>query len=232
VVIVTVLAGVALVVLAAGRPWAGEAVTGVPGVPRITSTGSQAAPAATALALVAAAGAVALALTGRLARRVVAGLLILAGLGVAALVATVLSDPAQAIAPALEAATGRTAAGSRDVAGRAELTGWPWMAVVGALLILAGALTALGVAGRWGSTGRRFEAPAGGPRVPAVGGGSDGPADQSDGPADQSDGTAEQVAGQAEGRQAAKQVGRVRAPREQVLDDWDALSRGEDPTAG
>jgi uncharacterized membrane protein (TIGR02234 family) len=218
-VIIIVLAGVALVVLAAGRPWVGEAVTGVPGVPRVTATGSQAAPAATALALVAAAGSVALALTGRVARRVLAGLLVLAGLGVAALVMTALHDPAQAIAPALEAATGRTATAAGNVTGRAELTGWPWAAIAGALLILAGSLTALGVAGRWGGSGRRFEAPEAGQRPP-VGGETGGLDDATVGAADEA---ADRTAGQ---------VRRTPARREQVLDDWDALSRGEDPTQG
>lgn len=193
VVILAILVGVGLVVAAAGRPWVWQAVTGVPGAARATVSGSRALPAATAVALVAAAGAVALALTGRVTRRIVAGLLVLAGLGMAALVVTVLQDPAQAVLPAVQTATGQVGPvpGGTSGLGTPRLTGWPWLALGGGLLVVVGGLAGLVAGTSWAGAGRRFE----GHAVPSRG-----------------------------------QVAQARARRERGLDDWDALSRGEDPT--
>jgi len=233
-VVLAVLLGAGAVVLAGGRPWAGQPVSGVPGLVRVTAAGSQAAPAATALALVAAAGAVALALSGRIARRIVAGLLVPAGLGVVGLVVAVLRDPAQAVAPALQAATGRTVQAATGLGAPAEATGWPWLGVAGGLLIAASGLVGIVVSGRWGTSGRRFEAPAGGAgAVPpgsaepaAAGGWSAAGAGTMDGGPPRP----RRLAGAAE--EGEIRAERSRAGRERVLDDWDALSRGEDPTAG
>jgi uncharacterized membrane protein (TIGR02234 family) len=210
-----ILLGAGLVAFAAGRPWVGQPVSGVPGVTRVTVSGGAAQPALTALALVLAAGAVALALIGRVASRIVAGLLILAGLGVIALVATVLQNPAEALAPALEQATGQTMTGQAGVVtGRSpESTGWPWAAVGGAVLTLSGAFAGLAAGGRWGGSRRRFEG-----------------ASASSEPAGSEAGTASP--GTDAGVISGRQAGRARAGRERSLDDWDALSRGEDPTAG
>jgi uncharacterized membrane protein (TIGR02234 family) len=229
-VVIGVLLGVGLVVLAGGRPWVSEGVTGVPGVTRVTASGNQVVPAVTALALVAAAGAVALALVGRLLRRIVAALLVLAGLGVLGLVATVLQDPTGAALPAVQNATGQV--GSSPGTG-ADLTAWPWPAMAGGLLIAVAGAAGLVAAGRWAGSGRRYEAP--GTGVPELGRpvGADatapgvadrrpagaGPAGA--GPADGSPPSVSSVSS------AARQ-----ARRDQDLDAWDALSRGEDPTAG
>jgi uncharacterized membrane protein (TIGR02234 family) len=184
-------------------------------VTRVTVSGGVAQPALTALASVAAAGAVALALIGRVARRIVAGLLILAGVGVIALAATVLQDPAEALAPALEQATGQVLTGPvAAVTGRSpELTGWPWVAVGGAVLTLSGALAGLVAGGRWDGNQRRFEGASASPE-----------------PADSEAGTA--GPGPDAGEIPGGPAGRTRQGRERSLDDWDALSRGEDPTAG
>ncbi|HET9657378.1 MAG TPA: Trp biosynthesis-associated membrane protein, partial [Kineosporiaceae bacterium] len=104
-------------------------------------------------------GAIALAITGPLARRVVAALVVLAGLGTAGLVAAVLADPAAALAPFVVTATGQ----SGPVAGGAvAVTGWPWAAIAGGVLTGLAGLVALLRSGSWASGGRRFEPGAGG----------------------------------------------------------------------
>jgi uncharacterized membrane protein (TIGR02234 family) len=214
-VIVTVLLGGGLVLLAGGRGWVSRAVTGVPGVTRVSADGTQVAPAATALALVALAGAVALALTGRLGRRLVAGLLVLAGLGVVAFVAAVVTDPVGALAPSVMTATGQS---GPVPGGGAGMSGWPWVAVAGAVLIGLGGLAALVSAASWGSGGRRFEAGSATAR-PGTGAGSGDGA------------TARTGTGAGTGAgPGARPAGDGAARRDRDLETWDALSRGEDPT--
>ncbi len=208
VVVAGLLLGAGAVVLAGGRPWASRAVSGVPGLARVVASGTELAPAVTALALVVAAGAIALALAGRLARRVVATLVVLAGVTLLALVASVLRDPDGALAPAVVAATGQS---GPVAAGPAAVTAWPWLAVAGGLLVVVGGLLALVAGGSWAVTGRRFTTP-----VPAASG--SGPAATSAEPAGQR-ATSAESAGQ-----------RATARRDRDLDTWDALSRGEDPT--
>lgn len=187
-----VLAGAGLVLLAAGRTWASQRVTGVPGAEVVTRDGRAAAPVVTAAALVAAAGALALVLAGRVARRAVAVALLLAGLTVAAATIPVLADPGAAVAPAVAAATGQAGPGTgAAVAGGARSGAWPWAALAGAAVIGAGAGLTLLRGGSWGTGSRRFDPtdPTGGPGAAPGGGAGGGP------------------------------------------DTWDALSRGEDPTA-
>jgi uncharacterized membrane protein (TIGR02234 family) len=186
-----VLVGAGLVVLAAGRPWVTQRVIMVPGVVTVSASGDQAAPGAVALAAVAAAGAVALLVAGRLAARLAGLLVTLAGAGVAASVVSVLADPRGAAATAVPGATGRTG----PLGEPASPSAWVMVALAGGLLVVAGGVVAAARAGAWPVPGRRFEQ--------ASGGGTDG------GRADPDDGTA---AGD-------------------PVTSWDALSRGDDPTA-
>lgn len=241
--VLAALAGSGLIVLAGGRVWATQPVTGVPGLPTAQATGTDAAPAVTALALVAVAGAVALLLAGRLARLVVAVAVTLAGLGAAALAWTAAQDPAAAVAAAVVTATGRT---GRDAGGQAAGTVWPWLAVAGGLLAALGGATGAWRTRSWQAGGRRFQVAGG----TGAGGGdeaADGPGDSvglatgrsretaatvaeppvPGGPADPRRGRIVQVeAGIAPSGGRAVAGGR----READLDAWDALSRGEDPT--
>ena len=153
-VVLLVLVGAGLALLAAGRTWVGQPVAGVPGLRTVTASGQVAAPGVSAAALVAAAGAIALAVAGRVVRMVVAAVELLSGLGIAALVQVVLADPSGALAPTLETATGQAGAG----AGSASSTGWPWLALVAAILILVGGGVAAWRGRSWGTGGRRFEA--------------------------------------------------------------------------
>ncbi|WP_309125456.1 Trp biosynthesis-associated membrane protein [Kocuria sp.] len=124
--------------------------------------GSDAAPAVTALGLVAAAGALATAISGRALRPVVAVVVALAGLGALAAAASVLADPSGAAQTVVGETTGMVNAG-----GDYALTAWPWLAAAAAGLVALCGLWAL-VAGRTWTAARRYERPA----AEAAGGGA------------------------------------------------------------
>lgn len=149
-----VLAGAGVVVATAGRTWTQVTVPGLPGADVVTADGRLVAPGATALALVAAAGAVVLVTSGPVVRRLAAGLLVLAGLGVAALGVPVLADPADAVGPAVSRVTGTT---GTPAPGSARATAWPWVSGAGGLLIVAGGAVGLARGRRWSGPARRFE---------------------------------------------------------------------------
>lgn len=117
--------------------------------------GSEAAPAVTALGLVAAAGALTVAISGRVLRSVVASVVLLAGLGALAAAVAVLADPAGAAQTAVGEATGMINAGGVEP----SLTVWPWLAAAAAALVALCGLWAL-VAGRSWTAARRYERPA------------------------------------------------------------------------
>jgi hypothetical protein len=153
-----VLVGAGLALLAAGRPWVTQRVSGVPGVLEVTASGGEAAPAVAALAAVAAAGAVVLLLAGHLVARLSGILVTLAGAGVVASALAVLADPRRAAAPAVPRATGRLG----PLAEPASPSAWVAVAVVaGLVVVVAGAVAAVRGIG-WPVPGRRFEPDAGG----------------------------------------------------------------------
>ncbi len=195
-----VLAGAGAALLAGTQPWVGAAVEGVPGTSRVEATAAQAAPGVPALALVAVAGAVVLLTAGRLVRVAVAVLLLLGGIGVGVLAAGVVAAPGTAVRPAVTQATG-TLSGT---AAQASLTAWPWVAVAGGSCVAAGGALAVLRRRQWPDPSRRYERPAGTAQA----------------------GTAQ--AGTAPA--AATQAGTARAGRDRAADDWDRISRGEDPT--
>jgi len=184
------VAGAGVVLLSSGRDWVTVAVATARGG-SVAADGSTAAPGAAAIALVAAAGAVALVTSGRVARVVVAGLLLVAGAAVAALSVPVWQAPRSAADAAVVKVTGTV--GGQD-ASTARVTPWPAVSAAGGLLVAAGGLVGLVRGRRWSGPARRFEpAPIAG-AVPA---------------------TAEAA----------------RSERDRRSDDWDSLSRGDDPTA-
>ncbi len=152
------LAGSGIVVLAAGRTWVTAAPSDVPGVATVPVAGSQVAPAASALALTAAAAAVALLVTGRIGRRLAAGVLLLAGVGVVVTAVLVVADPAGAAQGAVASATGRTGGALPPT----TLSGWVWLALAAGLLIAGCGAYGLLRAARWPAPGRRFETASGG----------------------------------------------------------------------
>lgn len=192
--------GAALMLLAVSRPWA-HAVVDDPLAGRLSveATGRQAAPVVAAVALVALAGAVAL-LTLRTVGRVVAGLLlVLSGAAAAAAAVAVERTPSDALRSVIAGATGR----SGEALPVAHQTAWPWVAVVGAVLVLVGGAAGVARARTWsGDAGLsgRYDSP-----VRATAPTSGGRADEPQGPDERSAGS-------------------------DVPDPWDRLSRGEDPT--
>lgn len=113
--------------------------------------GSDAAPAVTALGLVAAAGALTTAISGRVLRTVVSVVVVLAGLGALAASVAVLADPAGAAQTAVGEATGMINAG-----GDFAVTAWPPLAAAASALVALCGAWAL-VAGRTWTAARRYE---------------------------------------------------------------------------
>ncbi len=177
--VLLVLGGGALLLGSTALPWASAPVRSAVTSSTVSVAGSTAAALVPSAALVVLAAGLAIALAGRLAR-VLAALAValagaLAGYGVIELVA----DPA----PALRAAAAEDA-GVTELAGAAQLTPWPVVALVlaAALLVVGAALPFL--MGDWDRVGQRYERD-----VPPAPGGT-----------------------------------------RQHISDWDALSRGEDPS--
>jgi uncharacterized membrane protein (TIGR02234 family) len=168
-------AGAGLAVYGVTRTWS-ELVTARPGMSSLRDlrTGADVAPWVIGLALVALAGAGALPATRGLARRLLGGLLAVAGLGVAA-----------------GAVAGRAGL-DVGVAGPGA-TVWPVVCVLGGLLIVLGGLAAARSGHEWPAMGARYER-----------------------------------------RGAAAPATAVEAEVDQRVDTraaWDALDRGDDPTA-
>ncbi|GER23476.1 hypothetical protein NCCP1664_19720 [Zafaria cholistanensis] len=180
-------------------------------IPQIDVAGSEAATAVAALAVVALAGAVAAAIAGPVARRIIAVLLIAAGAGIAAASAGAALDPQGAAAGAVGNATG-----TPTVAGAYTVLAWPWIAAAaGAWMALAG--MALFAAGRGWKGGRKYAAASGTAQPPGAALPEGTP---------QSEGTLQSEGGTRSG-------GAARPPADGPLDEidgWDSLSRGEDPT--
>ncbi len=202
--VLLVLGGGLLAVLAGSRTW----LTAVPqagaGVTSVAISGREAAPGGIALGLVAAAGAVVLATSGRVVRHVVAVVLVAAGAGIAASGLWLGVDRAALVADALARATGAT--GNRLVLS-SEPTAWPVVGVAAGVLVLAGAVVAGVRARRWSGPSRRFEAPAATAAVVTA-----------------AAATAPEVpAAPGAGADAIRE-------RDRALDAWDALSAGADPT--
>lgn len=204
--VVPAVVGAALALLATSRGWVQAAVDDpVVGQVSVTASGRQAAPVVPAVALVALAGAAALLLARSLGRRVAGVLLVLAGAAGVAASVSVLRVPESGVAELVTRAVGVT--GSTPTA--VEVSGWPWLAVLGcALVVVAGAVAVL-MAGRWARPRSRYEAPSDATTAAAGAVATAEPAP---------DQAADQVADQA--ADEAPDPGTA----------WDALSRGEDPT--
>ncbi|MDT7570517.1 MAG: hypothetical protein QOE05_691 [Actinomycetota bacterium] len=149
------LLGSALVLLAVSRPWIAHSVGAAPPLPSkpFRVEGSRLAPGARALALVGLAGVAAVLATRRLGRVAVGVLLVAAGGGIFAVVARALADPDAAV---------RRAGPSVDVtlAPGQDLGSWPYLALLGAVLVAASGLLVV-IRGRsWAAMSERYDAPA------------------------------------------------------------------------
>lgn len=122
-------------------------------MPDLAIAGSDAATPVTAFALVALAAALAVSIAGRVARWIIAVILVLSGVGIALSSASVALDPAGAAEPAIGTAIGVSGLTGAE----ASATGMPWLAVVaGILLAFAAAWVVL--AGRTWGVNRRYDA--------------------------------------------------------------------------
>lgn len=207
-------AGLGLVVaarpLASGEPGAGGLTTAT----RLTASGSALAPAYPALLLVAAAAAVALAFAGPRLRPVVAVLLGAAGAGAEVAWRMGLADA--------EAGLSRTTVPPGLPVHNVAVSGLSWVGDVAAILVVVAAGLALAFGSQWARGSRRYDAPAGS-RAAGTPGEAGRPAASPS--SSSSPGRASTAAASAGGGSAAATPGR------RTDDDWDALSRGEDPTA-
>jgi uncharacterized membrane protein (TIGR02234 family) len=147
--------GAGLVLLALSQQWA-RAVVAEEGFPRVVveASGRDVAAAAAGLALVALAGAVALFVVRAVGRVVTGVVLVLAGAGIVAQAIAVATDLAAAVEPLVADAVGRTGAAPESLDG----SPFPWITVVGGLLVVAGGLLAVVRGRRWPGGARRYEA--------------------------------------------------------------------------
>ncbi|REE03008.1 Trp biosynthesis-associated membrane protein [Citricoccus nitrophenolicus] len=183
-------------------------ISGLPG-DSVTTTGNEAAAVVPAMALVGMAAGIALSMARRIGRWITALLLLLAG------VATVWSSVQAALDPAAAARTQVSeASGTTADAGAYAVTVWPWLTLVGGILLLLCGLAVLLFGRRWTTTRRYEAAPATGTATTAAGTMS--------------------TAGSTAGSTAASTSGEAPdtgdAEDLDEIDAWDELSRGQDPT--
>lgn len=145
--------------LSAVQTWAsGSVVDPLLGTHAIAAQGSAVAPAVLLVPVVAAAGAVAALISGRVLRVAAGVAVILAGVGLGVLAVRAGLDPTEALARQAVAASGRTGVLPHE----AGASMWPWLAAAsGLLFVAAGVLVARGGPG-WGPAGERFERGGGG----------------------------------------------------------------------
>jgi hypothetical protein len=152
-------------------------------------------------------------LTLRAVGRTVAGLLlVLAGGAAVAAAVDVLRTPSDALRSVVSGATGR----SGGTLPQPAQTPWPWLAVLGAVLVVVGGAVAVARSRHWSGLSSRYDAPAAAAAAAAAaaeavapGAGAPGPESDHEHDPRLDDDT-----------DAASAV-----------DPWDRLSRGEDPTA-
>jgi uncharacterized membrane protein (TIGR02234 family) len=214
------LAGAGLAIYGATRTWSLQVIVR-PGLPdlRTARTGADDFPLLIGLALVALAGAGALLATRGVVRRVLGGLLAVVGAGVIL----------QTLTGRIGLDAGRAGAGA---------TTWPIVCALGGAMIVAGGLAAAAQGHRWPTMGARYErrpaprplagqvtsaeAPAASGSVPSAEAlAASGPVPSAESPA---------AAGPGEGPPTPEARIAEPAPTD-TRAVWDALDRGEDPTA-
>jgi uncharacterized membrane protein (TIGR02234 family) len=144
--------GSSLVLLAAGKTWARGTASAAGHDMPVHASGSQMTALPGALALVGLASLVAIFAVRRIGRYAVAALLALSGLG-AAVTALARRGDHGALDSAAAGATSLTHA----TAGHTTTTGWPFVTVVGGLLLLVAGLIALRHGSRWPAMSGRYD---------------------------------------------------------------------------
>lgn len=151
--VVLVVAVGVLTLATAGPVWVrAETATALDPSVAVAVTGGDAAPAVNAAGLVLLAAGLALALGGRLARRVVLAVVVAAGVLIAATAVGVALDPA-----GVAAAGAGEVAGVTDLTSAATVTAWPWVSAAVGVLAVAAALVVAVVSKGWTTTSARHE---------------------------------------------------------------------------
>nr|WP_225447458.1 TIGR02234 family membrane protein [Streptacidiphilus sp. PB12-B1b] len=146
--------GAAVVLLAAGRTWARGEVAFQSSVLHVSATGSQTTGLPSALALVALASAVAVFAVRGNARRLVGGLLALAGAAVVAACVGAATGSA-----ALDRRAAAAVGLSTATAGHVTHAAWPWAGAAGGVLLLLAGLLVIARGRDWPGMSSRYEAP-------------------------------------------------------------------------
>lgn len=180
----------------------------------IAVTGSNAAPAVAALSLAGVAFACALALAGPILRYVLAALGLVLAASIIGSAAGAMADPIGSGISVVTTDTGIAGDASvRAIIESAQASAWPALALAGGILLAVSALVVIVTSHRWPGTSRRY-----GATQPVL-----DRHDDADSAAHVSGGTS----GASGPTNAADE--RARA-RDAAIDDWDELSRGDDPT--
>jgi uncharacterized membrane protein (TIGR02234 family) len=145
-----IVLGATLVLWTVGRTWASGTVAGLD----VTASGSDISGLPSALALVALASGVAVFAVRGAARAVVGVLVTLAGLGTAAAAGLGAGDTG-----ALDAGAARKLGLTGVTAEHVAHTAWPWLALVGGLLLALAGLLTVTQGKAWPSMGTRYDAP-------------------------------------------------------------------------
>ncbi|NEN06277.1 Trp biosynthesis-associated membrane protein [Diaminobutyricibacter tongyongensis] len=216
-----IVIGAGLALLASTQPWITVQLAAAANhAGDVVVQGSAAAPALTALSLAGLALAAALAIAGPIVRIVLAVLGVLIAVSITLSAGIALGDPVQAAAAAITGASG--VSGGTSVARLAksvDVSLWPWIAILGGVVIAAASIAVILTSRRWPGPSRRYQAVRFEDTADAAG--STGPAD--DGVPD--------VLRAPDPAAPSDQTGQgVPIDRDTAIDSWDELSRGEDPT--
>jgi uncharacterized lipoprotein NlpE involved in copper resistance len=185
--------------------------------PDLDVPGSDAAVSVTALALVALAGVLAASIAGRIARIIIAVIVMLVGAGITAAALAVIVDPATAASASIGKAIGIIGAPA-DI----NVTAFPAVAAVSGVLVFLAAVWLL-VAGRTWVRSRRFEGA-------QTAGSSAASAGRDVDTADGSAASAGQDTVSAGGASPDDDTAPENDGTIDEIDGWDQLSRGQDPT--
>ena len=217
-----VVVGAGLALLASTQPWITVQLAAAANhAGDVVVQGSAAAPALTALSLAGLALAAALAIAGPVVRIVLAVFGVLIAVSITLSAGIALGDPVQAAAAAITGASG--VSGGTSVARLAksvDVSVWPWIAILGGIVIAAASVAVVATSRRWPGPSRRYQAV----RFEDA---ADRPAASTGLEAD----AVPDVLAEPDPAAPSDQTGQgVPIDRDTAIDSWDELSRGEDPT--
>lgn len=147
----------ALALLAATQTWVVIALSpGAAAVERLELPGYDLNPAFSPVAIAALAAALALTISGRVLRLVLGALIVLLGIGIAAMAFAVLGDPSRAAAGRVADASGIAGSGQLAIIEGAEATTWPSVAIAAGIVLVALGVLVVWFGGRWKTGGRKY----------------------------------------------------------------------------